>query len=94
MTIKKLTLIITVPYLLSFGFSCEIQKNQVVTNKSNIEIEVTEEEACIDTSKIDPYGVCTMDWDPVCGCDETTYSNSCAAERSGVITYEKGACVK
>ena len=30
MTIKNLTLIITLPYLLSFGFSCEIKKSKLL----------------------------------------------------------------
>ncbi len=35
--------------------------------------------------------VCIDMYDPVCGCNNKTYSNSCYAECSGV-TYVKGAC--
>ncbi len=48
--------------------------------------------ACIDESKINPDQMCTMQYDPVCGCNGKTYGNSCEADRAGVKTYTKGEC--
>jgi hypothetical protein len=37
-------------------------------------------------------GGCTADYTPVCGCDDKTYSNACAAAGAGVSVVSKGEC--
>ena len=35
---------------------------------------------------------CGTTYDPVCGCDDNTYSNACFAYISGITSWTEGAC--
>ena len=72
----KKSLLLSVSLLAALPFSCKTS-SQV---------------ACIDPAKIDKERACIMIYDPVCGCDGKTYSNSCLAEINGLISYTKGEC--
>ena len=49
---------------------------------------------CPDTSLINPEVLCPAIFDPVCGCDNVTYSNSCVALNAfGVSVFTDGECL-
>ena len=58
---------------------------------ANFSCEKDAPKGCIDKSKITD-NACAHDYNPVCGCDNKTYSNSCFAEGAGVTSYRNGAC--
>lgn len=49
------------------------------------------EQACILNPPAEPFA-CTMQYDPVCGCDDQTYGNECMAKGAGVPRWTAGEC--
>lgn len=76
-----------------FVFACTSNKlPEIESSKELVKPEQElKESPCVDSSKID-MRPCTMDYNPVCGCNQKTYSNVCAAEANGVTSWSKGAC--
>lgn len=47
---------------------------------------------CIDPSRVNANGICTMEYDPVCGCNGITYANACVARNAGLRSFKPGPC--
>jgi len=47
---------------------------------------------CIDLNLIDENIVCPEFYEPVCGCNDVTYTNECFAKSAGIINYQIGEC--
>ncbi|MGB3182539.1 MAG: Kazal-type serine protease inhibitor family protein [Cyclobacteriaceae bacterium] len=76
---KKVLLLMLLASFGLAGYSCEKE-------------DVTEGDTCIDPAMIDTDDACYTLYDPVCGCNNVTYSNSCEATASGVKEYTPGEC--
>lgn len=50
-------------------------------------------QTCIDETKI-TNAPCTLEYNPVCGCDGKTYGNACKAEVNGVTSWKPGECTE
>lgn len=57
----------------------------------NRKAKVTED-LCFDPAKVNKEAVCPMNYAPVCGCDDQTYSNSCVAFNAGIQFWTDGTC--
>jgi hypothetical protein len=50
---------------------------------------------CVDSTRLNPYFTCYLEYDPVCGCDSNSYRNYCwASNKSGINYYHPGLCAR
>ncbi|MEM9547531.1 MAG: Kazal-type serine protease inhibitor domain-containing protein [Bacteroidota bacterium] len=72
----------------TYSNSCEAYKNGVINWTSG----PCSNSTCIDERLIYPDLPCDLTYEPVCGCNEVTYSNQCFALREGVTSWSLGTC--
>ncbi len=48
---------------------------------------------CYNPNQENPNGACDDVYEPVCGCNEMTYSNECEAINAGITSWEEGECL-
>lgn len=68
-------------------FSCKKEDDSPIQKRIPFDTEKT----CIDSTKISTL-TCSYEYNPVCGCNEITYSNPCYAKKAGLQQYKFGAC--
>ena len=49
-----------------------------------------DKKACVGIAKADC--MCTMQYQPVCGCDGKVYGNACMAACAGITSWTEGEC--
>lgn len=82
-------MILTALVLLT-GCNAEPDKT-VETSEAAVTIKAVESGKCVVVPPTEPVA-CTMQYDPVCGCDNITYGNACMARGAGVPSSTPGAC--
>lgn len=50
------------------------------------------DDSCIDADEINTDADCPAVYEPVCGCNNVTYTNQCAADAAGVVSTTPGPC--
>lgn len=89
--IKKLFIISVI--LLTFDTCLAQSECKSATDCSDMEFCMFPDGSCGGMGKcIRKPEICTMDYSPVCGCDNQTYSNECSANTKGQSVKHKDEC--
>ena len=70
--------------IILFGFTILLLSGCSIFQKKDTNCKEVPKEDC----------VCIEIYQPVCGCNDVTYANSCKAECMGIMDYTPGECPK
>ena len=72
----------------TYNYDCSVGTHALQGMVGQINVEQPFINECIDNTLIDPGCICTMIYEPVCGCDGELYENPCLATQCfGVTSY-------
>jgi len=76
----------------NYDSSATIEDGSCLYNQDAYDAALEDCPECINENQIDEGFSCIEIWEPVCGCNDVTYSNECYAFYNGVTEWTDGEC--
>jgi hypothetical protein len=83
---------ISISAIILAGFFTSCQKNNESIEQATIAKANSNSRTICMTSQPKEPQACQEKFDPVCGCNSVTYTNSCYAQNDGVLRWVGGTC--
>ena len=76
----------------NYDLTATIEDGTCLYNQAAYDAAIAECPECINEDQIEEGFSCIEIWEPVCGCNDVTYSNECYAYYNGVTEWTDGEC--